>query len=160
MTVPASLKALFEKIGPVDAIVCAAGEAKFAPVDKATEQDWATSVNGKLMGQVNVVRFGAPFVREGGSITLVSGVLAHHPIPGSSVVSTVNAAVEAFAVACAVELGEKVRVNVVSPGWVTETLAAMGMDTAPGIPAAGVAEFFVRQIDTGAGGSVLVAAKA
>ena len=48
-------------------------------------------------------------------------------------VTTVNAAVEAFVRATAVE-PLNVRVNAVSPGWVAETLQAMGRDPAPGIP--------------------------
>jgi NAD(P)-dependent dehydrogenase (short-subunit alcohol dehydrogenase family) len=111
------------------------------------------------MGQVNVVRFGAPSVRDGGAITLTTGVLAQHPMPGGAIITTINAAVEGFARAAAVEIGSRVRVNVVSPGWITETLAAMGMDPAPGLPAAEAAECFIRQMDSGPAGSVLLAAR-
>jgi hypothetical protein len=52
-----------------------------------------------------------------------------------------------------------VRVNVVSPGWITETLRAMGMDESIGLSAAQAALAYVRQVESGASGSVLVAAK-
>jgi hypothetical protein len=52
-----------------------------------------------------------------------------------------------------------VRVNAVSPGWITETLRAMGMDEAPGLPAARAAEAYVRQMESGAAGSVVVATR-
>ena len=156
---PASLRRLFEKVGPVDGIVCAAGTARFLPWARATEDDWAHGLANKLMGQVNVVRLGTASVREGGAITLTTGVLAQHPMPGGAIFTTVNAAVEGFARAAAVELGTRVRVNVVSPGWITETLRAMGMDESIGLSAAQAALAYVRQVESGASGSVLVAAK-
>ena len=51
------------------------------------------------------------------------------------------------------------RVNAVSPGWVAETLQAMGRDPGGGIPAAEVARIAVRQFRDGATGSVVPAAK-
>jgi NAD(P)-dependent dehydrogenase (short-subunit alcohol dehydrogenase family) len=156
---PASLRRLFAQVGAVDAIACAAGMARFVPWASATDDDWAHGVANKLMGQVNVARLGAPHVRDGGAITLTTGVLAQHPIPGGAIFTTANAAVEGFARAAAVEIGPRVRVNVVSPGWITETLVAMGMDPAPGLPASEAAEYYIRQIDSGAAGSVLAAAR-
>ena len=156
---PASLRRLFAQVGTVDAIACAAGMARFVPWASATDDDWAHGVANKLMGQVNVARLGAPHVRDGGAITLTTGVLAQHPIPGGAIFTTANAAVEGFARAAAVEIGSRVRVNVVSPGWITETLVAMGMDPAPGLPASEAAEYYIRQLESGAAGSVMAAAK-
>ena len=73
-------------------------------------------------------------------------------------VTTVNAAVEAFVRATAVE-PLNVRVNAVSPGWVAETLQAMGRDPAPGIPASEVAQAFVRQLREGPSGSIVLSAR-
>jgi len=156
---PASLRRLFAQVGTVDAIACAAGMARFVPWASATDDDWAHGVANKLMGQVNVARLGAPHVRDGGAITLTTGVLAQHPIPGGAIFTTANAAVEGFARAAAVEIGSRVRVNVVSPGWITETLVAMGMDPAPGLPASEAAGYYIRQMESGAAGSVMAAAK-
>jgi NAD(P)-dependent dehydrogenase (short-subunit alcohol dehydrogenase family) len=104
---------------------------------------------------VNVVRLGAEFVRDGGAITLTTGVLAQHPMPGGAIFTTANAAVEGFVRAAALELGARIRVNVVSPGWVTETLTALGMDPAPGVPAAEAALAYIQAMENGASGSVL-----
>jgi len=79
--------------------------------------------------------------------------------PVDAIATTANAAVEGFVRAAAVEIGSRVRVNVVSPGWITETLLAMGMDPTPGLPAAEAAEYFVRQMERGPAGGVLAAAK-
>jgi NAD(P)-dependent dehydrogenase (short-subunit alcohol dehydrogenase family) len=119
---PASLKILFQRVGIVDAIACTGGVARFVSWESASDEDWAHGLANKLMGQVNVVRFGASFVREAGAITLTTGILAQHPMPGASIITTVNAAVEGFVRAAGLELGPRVRINAVSPGWITETL--------------------------------------
>ena len=156
---PKSLEALFDRVGELDGIVCTGGAARFKPWDQMTDGDWTFSLANKLMGQVNVARFGAKRVRSGGAITLTTGLAAQYPAPGSAIITTVNAAVEAFVRAAAVEPAISVRVNAVSPGWVAETLQALGRDPAPGIPAAEVAPVFVRQLRDGASGSIAPAAK-
>jgi NAD(P)-dependent dehydrogenase (short-subunit alcohol dehydrogenase family) len=156
---PASIRALYRAVGPVDAVVSTAGAAAWKPLAELGDEDFAFSLANKLMGQVNLARFGAPFVRDGGAITLTTGVLAQHPMPGGSIITTVNAAVEGFVRAAAVELGDRVRVNAVSPGWITETLQAMGMDPTPGLPAAQAALSYVQQIESGASGSIVLAAR-
>ena len=154
-----SLEALFARVGRVDAVVCTAGMVPYVQWADAGDDDWAQGVSQKLMGQVSLTRIGARFVRDGGSITLTTGTLAQHPMPGSSIVTTVNAAVEGFVRSAALEIGRGVRVNAVSPGWITETLVAMGMDPSPGLPAAAVAARFVRLIESDENGVVLVAAQ-
>ena len=67
--------------------------------------------------------------------------------PGSAAISVVNAGVEAFARAAALEAPNGVRVNVVSPPWVSETLEAMGQDGAAGIPAARLAAAYVDSVE-------------
>ena len=106
-----------------------------------------------------MVRYGAAHVKAGGAITLTTGLAAQYPSSGSAIITTVNAAVEAFARAVAVEPSIGVRVNIGSPGWVAETLAAMGRDPSGGIPAADVAQVAVRQLREGASGSVAPIAK-
>ena len=155
---PELLSALFARVGQLDGIVCAAGAARYKPWDILTDDDWAFSLANKLMGQINVVRFGASNVRAGGAITLTSGLAAQYPSPGAAILTTVNAAIEAFVRAAAVE-PIPARVNAVSPGWVAETLAAMRRDPASGIPAAEAAQVYVRQLREGASGSVAPAAR-
>jgi NAD(P)-dependent dehydrogenase (short-subunit alcohol dehydrogenase family) len=142
-----SLRALFERVGRVDAIVSAAGNAAWKPLKELTDADFAFSVSNKLMGQVNVARYGFAHVNDGGSITLSSGVLAQQPMRGSTAVSLVNAALEGFTRAAALEAPRGIRVNVVSPPWVAETLKAMGQDPSGGLPAADVARAYVQSVE-------------
>lgn len=155
----ASIEALFRRVGTVDAIICVAGMARFKPWSQVTDDDWSHALTNKLMGQVNLARIGAAYVRDGGSITLTTGLLAQYPMPGSSILTTVNAAVEAFVRSAAIEIGRGVRVNAVSPGWIAEALVAMKRDPSPGVPAADVAERYVQLLESGASGTVVVAAK-
>lgn len=153
---PASVEKLFEQVAPFDAVVCAAGEAAFEDLADLSDEDFERSLHSKLMGQVNLVRRGLPHVRSsGGSFTLVSGLLSQEPMPGSAAVSLVNAGLEGFARAAALDAPEGVRVNVVSPPWVAETLDAMDRDPAEGQPAATVAEAFVDSVEGEMSGEVL-----
>jgi NAD(P)-dependent dehydrogenase (short-subunit alcohol dehydrogenase family) len=154
---PDSIRQLFTRVGKVDAIVSAAGSAAFKPLADLSDEDFHFSLTNKLMGQVNLVRYGLPSVREGGSITLTSGTLSQNPVPGSGAVSLVNAAIEGFTRAAALEAGKKARINVVSPGWVSETLKAMGRDPKTGIPAAQVARVYVQSVTGRQSGMVLPA---
>jgi NAD(P)-dependent dehydrogenase (short-subunit alcohol dehydrogenase family) len=155
----ASMVAMYEKVGKVGAVVCVGGAAKFAPLDALADDDYAFSLANKLMGQVNLVRCAVGHVDEGGSVTLTSGTLAQAPMIGSAAVSLVNAGVEGFVRAAALELQGKLRVNVVSPGWVSETLVSMGKDGSQGIAAAEVAKVYRRAVDETMTGQTLAAAK-
>jgi NAD(P)-dependent dehydrogenase (short-subunit alcohol dehydrogenase family) len=152
---PSSIHAMYRAVGHIDAVVSAAGQAKFAPLIQLSDADFELSVSNKLMGQVNLVRFGFDYVGDRGSFTLTSGILARSPVPGSAAISLVNAGVEAFAKAAALEAPRGIRVNVISPPWVTETLQVLGMDTAQGLPAASVARAYVQSVTGAATGSVL-----
>lgn len=150
---PDSIARMYRAIGGVDAVISAAGLAKFAPLAQLTDEDFALSVRNKLLGQVNLVRLGLGEIADGGSITVTSGILARQPSPGSAAVSLVNAALEGFVRAAALESPRGIRVNAVSPPWVSETLLALGMPPADGLPAAVVAQAYVRSVegsDTGA----------
>jgi NAD(P)-dependent dehydrogenase (short-subunit alcohol dehydrogenase family) len=155
LAAPDSVRALFAKLGEVDAVVCAAGRAVFGPLDKLSDDDFKVCLSNKLMGQVNVLRAAVPRLREGGSITLTSGVLAREPTPGSAAISLVNSALEGFVAAAALEMPRGIRANVVSPPWVRETLIKMGRDGAGGMPAAKVAAAYVASVEGRANGKVI-----
>ena len=152
---PTSIAQMYRAVGRVDAVISAAGEARFAPLAQLTDEDFALSLRSKLMGQVNLVRLGLTSVADGGSFTLTAGSLARHPSPGSGAISIVNAGVEAFAGAASLELPRRLRINTVSPPWVTETLRALGMDPSGGLPAAKVARAYVASVEGTLTGQVL-----
>ena len=122
----ASLRAAFERIGRVDAIVSAAGQVGWAPLLDLTPEQWQFSVNHKLMGQVNLALIGQQYLNDGGSITLTSGIVAEQPIRYGVDASMVNAAVEGFVRGAAIELQRGLRINVISPNVLQESMGSYG----------------------------------
>jgi NAD(P)-dependent dehydrogenase (short-subunit alcohol dehydrogenase family) len=152
---PASIKELFDAAGSIDGVISASGAARFKPLEQLNDDDFAFCLQNKLMGQVNLAREGLRRVRDGGVIVLTSGILARTPIPGSGAISLVNAGIEAFARAAALEAPRGIRVNVVSPPWVAETLTQLGMDPKAGLPASVVARAYVSAVDGSMTGQVI-----
>jgi NAD(P)-dependent dehydrogenase (short-subunit alcohol dehydrogenase family) len=150
-----SIVRLFRDAGPFDALISLMGGAAFKPVAELRDEDFEFSFRNKLMGQINLVRAGLPHVHDGGSFTLTSGVLSEEPMPGSSAITLVNRGVEGWALAAALEMPRGVRINVVSPPWVTETLEELGWDTSIGLPAARVAPAYVECVEGSRNGETL-----
>jgi NAD(P)-dependent dehydrogenase (short-subunit alcohol dehydrogenase family) len=121
-----SVRAAFEKLGTVDAVVSAAGHVKFAPLDEMAPADYEIGLKDKLMGQVGLVLAGRHHLSDGGSFTLTTGVLDTDPIVGGTSASMVNGAINAFAMAAAIELPRGQRINVVSPGLIAEAADRYG----------------------------------
>lgn len=151
---PASIRALYAAVDDVGAVVCCAGSAAFGPVQSLDEDDYEASLGSKLMGQVNLVRLGMSHLAPGGSFTLTTGTLAQDPTPGTAAVAMASGAVEAWVRAAALDLHQH-RVNVVSPPWVKETMDAMGLDSTPGVPAAELAEVYLRALTGDMSGETL-----
>ena len=156
----ASLKALYDKVGKLDAVVCAAGVAQFGPLEELSDNDFMQSIENKLMGQVNLVRCGIGRVTEGGSFTLTSGGLSQKPAAATTAVSMVGAAVEAFVKGAAIDLEGRYRVNVVSPGWVAESRVQIGLAPMPGIWARDLAEYYIDLVGGLQTGQIVQAEKA
>ena len=115
-----SIQTMFEKIGSMDAIICIAGEAKWANFNDLTEDDFYIGLKSKLMGQVNLVRIGKNHLRKGGSITLSTGILADDPVVKTTSAALVNGGIHSFVQAVALEIENLARVNVVSLGMVAD----------------------------------------
>lgn len=117
-----SIKAMFESVGIMDAILCIAGEAKWAPFDSLTEDDYYIGLRSKLMGQVNLVRIGQDYLNPGGSFTLTTGILADYPVVMTTSAAMVNGGIHSFVKAAALELKNELRINVVSSGLVEDAV--------------------------------------
>ena len=122
MTDAGSILSMFEHIGSVDAIVSIAGEAKWASFEDLTEEDYYVGLRSKLMGHVNVVRIGQQFLRQDGSFTLTTGILADDPVLMTASASMVNGGIHSFVQAVALEMKKGHRINAVSCGLVEDSL--------------------------------------
>jgi NAD(P)-dependent dehydrogenase (short-subunit alcohol dehydrogenase family) len=149
-----SVEALFDKIGRADAVVVAAGELHFGPLAEMTPENFAVGLQSKLMGQVNVALVAQRYLNDGGSITLTTGILADEPIRYGVNATTVNAAVEGFARAAAIELPRGIRINVVNASLLEESVGAygpyfQGFETVPASRAALAYSRSVEGLQTG-----------
>lgn len=140
---PDSVAALFSSVDDVDAVVCCAANAPPTPL---TDGDFVSTLKGKLFGQLELTRRAVDSLRERGSITLTSGAIPP-ATPGSAGGALVNAGLEAFVRAAAVEMPRGLRLNAISPGWVRESLVKLRMDPSDGTPAADVARAYVDVVE-------------
>jgi NAD(P)-dependent dehydrogenase (short-subunit alcohol dehydrogenase family) len=143
-----SIAAMLEKTGPVDAILCIAGEARWADFDDLSEEDYHIGLRSKLMGQVNVVRLGRKYINPHGSITLSTGILADDPVVKTTSAAMVNGGIHSFVQAVALEIESGIRVNAVSLGVVEEAYDKY-KDYFPGhnpIPTRKVINAYVRSV--------------
>jgi NAD(P)-dependent dehydrogenase (short-subunit alcohol dehydrogenase family) len=153
---PESIKRMFSSLSSLDAVVCTVGIAAYAPLFKLGDADFEKGLHNKLMGQVNLVRFGVDALAANGSFTLTGGLASRYPFEsGGSLISMCNAGLEGFAKAASRELPRGIRLNVIAPGWVRETLVKLKMDPIAGVPALRVAERYVEAIRGTMTGQVL-----
>lgn len=148
MTDGASIATLFEGIGRFDALVVASGNVAFAPFPEMTDEQWQTGLESKLMGQIRLTRAAIPHLNDKGSITLISGILSEEPINWGASASTINGAIEHFVRAAACELPRGLRINVVSPTVLEESMSKYA-DFFPGfvpVPAARVAQAYKKSV--------------
>lgn len=152
-----SVKALFEKTGTLDAIICIAGEAKWDDFKNLSEEDFYIGLKSKLMGQVNLVRIGQEYMNKNGSITLTTGILADDPVVKTTSAAMVNGGIHSFVKAVALEIENGIRVNVVSSGMV-ENAYEKYKDYFPGhnpIPMKKVVNGYVRSVKGKGNGEII-----
>ncbi|WP_131782890.1 short chain dehydrogenase [Legionella gresilensis] len=151
-----SIKKMYQQAGKVDAVVSTTGQVHFGPLKEFTNENWALGLDNKLMGQVNLVMVGMDYVTDGGSFTLTSGILNRDPIKFGASASLVNGAIDSFVKSAAIELPRGLRINVVSPTVLTESMDSYG-DFFRGfvpVPAATVAKAFAKSVEGAQTGQV------
>ena len=157
ITDASSIEKMYESVKGIDAVICAAGPAKFGTFDELSEEDFYVSIRGKMMGQVNLVRIGQNYITDGGSFTLTTGILAEEPVVGSAGLSLVNGGVNSFILAAALELPRGQRINVVCP-TLFEDSAEKYADVFPGfdpVPMDRVVNAYVRSVEGKITGRIL-----
>ena len=117
----ASVKAMYAKLGKVDAVVTCVGHVHFGPVASMTPEQFRKGLNDKLMGQVNLVLLGMDHVNDNGSFTLTSGILDRDPVRQGANAAAVNGAIGAFVRGAAIEMPRGIRINAVSPGLLEDS---------------------------------------
>ncbi|HDY8157475.1 TPA: SDR family oxidoreductase [Vibrio vulnificus] len=117
----------FETIGAFDHLIVTAGS--YAPAGKVVDVEVTQAkyaFDTKFWGAVLAAKHGARYLKQGGSITLTSGMLSRKVVENTYVKAAINAAIEATTKVLAKELAP-IRVNAISPG-LTKTEAYKGMN--------------------------------
>ncbi len=123
---PDSIHTMFQEVGKVDAVISAAGQVHFGPLETLTEKEFAVGIRSKLMGQINLVLIGRDFLNDGGSFTLTSGVLSQDPIVAGCAASMANAGIEGFVLGASIEMPRGLRINAVCPEVLEESMERIG----------------------------------
>ena len=151
---PGTIVAGLKTAGLCDAIVCAAGNVTFAPLEAIGVEPIERSAFGlgfrnKVLGQINLALAAREHLRDKGSITLTTGVLVDQPIVAGACASAANGAVEAFVRAAAIELPRGLRINAVSPTVLQESMDSYGpfFRGFEPVPAARAALAFSRSVE-------------
>jgi NAD(P)-dependent dehydrogenase (short-subunit alcohol dehydrogenase family) len=115
ITSPASIEEMYKKVGAFDAVISTAGPTFVGPWNKLTDKEFRQGIEGKMMGQINLVLIGQHYINAKGSFSLITGALTHDPQKNFANASAANGAVEGFVRAAAIELQNGIRINAVSP---------------------------------------------
>lgn len=144
-----SIRQMYEKVGTFHAVVSTVGNVHFEELAQMTPEKYKIGLDHKLMGQVNLVLIGTRYIQEAGSFTLTSGILSHDPIRAGSSASMVNSAIEGFVLGAAIELPKKLRINVVSPTVLQESMDMFGpfFRGYEAVPAARVALAYSKSVE-------------
>lgn len=144
-----SVHNFFESTEKVDAIICAAGQAAFAPISELDEEKLQLSLNSKFAGQLRVAKYGLKNLKENGAIILTGGMFAYAPWPSTSVISAVNKGLEGFALGASLELEDGKRIMVAHPPLLSETAEKMGVESAPWPNTSVVAKSYSKALESG-----------
>ncbi len=152
-----AIHALYQQVGHFDAVVNTVGVCEYAPFESMTSAQWDTTIQSKLLGQINLVNIGLQYIGDGGSFTLISGILNVKPVPFAIADATISGAIDTFVKCVAHELPRGIRINVVNPTVLEEAWHVYG-DMMPGfqpVPSALVGKAFERAVDGFISGEVL-----
>jgi NAD(P)-dependent dehydrogenase (short-subunit alcohol dehydrogenase family) len=110
-----SIENMYKQVGAFDALISTAGPTYVGPWKKMADKEFRKGVEGKMMGQINLVLIGQHYINPRGSFSLITGALSQDPQKNFANASAANGAVEAFVRAAAIELENGIRINAVSP---------------------------------------------
>lgn len=108
-----AVRRFFDQRDPFSHVVVSAAELAVGPLRQRSLADERSAMDSKFWGAVNVAH--AARIHPDGSLTLVSGMIGTRPTGAATMLSAINAAIDALAKALATEMAP-VRVNCVSPG--------------------------------------------
>ena len=122
-----SVSDILASVGPFDGLVSCIGGTPFKTFEELTMDDFAAGLSTKCFSQLNLAKAAIPFLSENGSITLTSGIIGDEPIIAGSCAAAANGALNMCVSTLAAEYAGKLRINVVSPSIIENSVDHYGM---------------------------------
>ncbi|MEU3273999.1 short chain dehydrogenase [Saccharomonospora sp. NPDC006951] len=121
---PETVEDMYRQVGAVDGVVSIAAHGALDEFRSLTSADLLDNMRAKFFGQVDLVLTGQRHCADGASFTLTSGIFADEAWPGVTGGGVINAALHGFVLSAAVELPRGMRINVVSPTMIGDSVEA------------------------------------
>ncbi|WP_327287540.1 short chain dehydrogenase [Streptomyces sp. NBC_01198] len=128
----ASIEAMYAEAAAVDGVVCVAAHGALDEFSTLTSDALLENMRAKFLGQVDLVLTGQHHCADGASFTLTSGIFADQAWPHVTGGGVISGALHSFVLSAAIEVPRDMRVNVVSPTMVGDSVAAF-TDHFPGM---------------------------
>jgi len=137
--------------GGVDHVVICAGHSSFGDISRFDGKAWYENFHNKLLcvSRTALLLINGKelkLVRDGGSVTITSGLAARTTSRSWPAISANCAALDAFVRCAGIEAPRGIRLNAVAPTTVTETAEAAGQPTENTVPRAVVAAMYVESV--------------
>jgi NADP-dependent 3-hydroxy acid dehydrogenase YdfG len=109
-----------ERFGKLDVLVSNAGIGPISPLDDLRVEEWEEMIDINIKGVLYGIAAALPVFRQQGFGHFINtgSTAAHRTVPSQSVYSATKFAVRALTEGLRQEAGEKLRVTIVSPGFV------------------------------------------
>ncbi|MEV4758571.1 short chain dehydrogenase [Micromonospora sp. NPDC049559] len=124
LTAPASIEGMYQEVGTVDGVVSIAAHGALDEFTTLTPDALLENMRAKFFGQVDLVLTGQHYCTDRASFTLTSGIFADHAWPHVTGGGVISGALHSFVLSAAIELPRAMRINVVSPTMVADSVDA------------------------------------
>ena len=122
-----SVSDVFASVGIFDRLISCIGGTPFKTFEELTMEDFALGLSKKCFSQLNLAKAAIPFLSDNGSITLTSGIIGDEPILAGSCAAAANGALNMSVSTLAAEFAGRLRINVVSPSIIENSVEDYGM---------------------------------
>ena len=122
-----SVSDVFASVGTFDGLISCIGGTPFKTFEELTMEDFALGLSKKCFSQLNLAKAAIPYLTENGSITLTSGIIGDEPILAGSCAAAANGALNMCVSTLAAEYAGKLRINIVSPSIIENSVEDYGM---------------------------------
>ena len=121
----ALVKLACERYGKLDVLISNAGVMPISPLDDLRVDDWEQMIDVNIKGVLYGIAAALPIFRQQGFGHFVNtaSTAGHKTVPNQSVYSATKFAVRAISEGLRQEAGDKLRVTIISPGFVRTNFA-------------------------------------